>query len=103
MSMEQNDALEEFINDMLAQKKLPGVDEQVHTQLVSDLKNRLMDQIDRAVVEGLPSDRIDGFNELLDKEADDQEIQRYIVESGVDSRRISLETMLRFRALYLGE
>lgn len=101
--MEQNDALEEFINDMLAQKKLPGVDEQIHQQLVSDLKNRLMDQIDRAVVEGIPTDKIDGFNELLDREADDQELQQYIVDSGVDSRRISLETMLRFRALYLGD
>lgn len=100
--MEQSDPLAEFVNDMLAQKQLPGVDEAVHAQLVSDLRNRLMDQIDQAVVEALPADKVDGFNDLLDREAQDTELQQYIADSGVDVRRVTMETMLRFRALYLG-
>ena len=50
----------------------------------------------------MPEDRIDGLNGLLDREAPDEEVQRYIADCGVDVRRITLETMLRFRDLYLG-
>ena len=50
----------------------------------------------------LPENKIDGFNELLDRDASKQEIQQYVATSGVDTKKITLETMLRFRSLYLG-
>ena len=84
-------------------KNFKTLDSDVRRQLEQDLKNRLLDQIDRAVLRALPENKIDGFNDLLDRNASQQEVQQYIANSGVDTKKITLETMLRFRSLYLGD
>ena len=96
------DALSKFINDIIDAKNFKTLDSDVRQQLEQDLKNRLLDQIDRAVLGALPENKIDGFNDLLDRNASQQEVQQYIANSGVDTKKITLETMLRFRSLYLG-
>lgn len=97
------DALSKFINDLIDAKGYKTLDSDVRRQLEQDLKNRLIDQVDRAVLEALPENKIDGFNDLLDRGASQQEVQQYIANSGVDTKKITLETMLRFRSLYLGD
>ena len=96
------DALSKFISDIIDAKGYKTLDSDVRRQLEQDLKNRLIDQINRAVLEALPENKIDGFNDLLDRGASQQEVQQYIATSGVDTKKITLETMLRFRSLYLG-
>lgn len=98
-----DDSFDTFIKEMLNAKQWnTAVDGDVRKQLESDLKNRLTDQVNRSVIEAMPEDCVDGLNGLLDREAPDEEVQRYIADCGVDVRRITLETMLRFRDLYLG-
>jgi len=97
------DALSKFINDIIDAKNFKTLDGDVRQQLEQDLKNKLLDQIDRAVLGALPENKIDGFNELLDRDASKQEIQQYVETSGVNTKKITLETMLRFRSLYLGD
>lgn len=97
------DALSKFINDIIDAKGYKTLDGDVRRQLEQDLKNRLLDQIDRAVLRALPENKIDGFNDLLDRNASQQEVQQYIANSGVYTKKITLETMLRFRSLYLGD
>lgn len=96
------DALSKFISDIIDAKGYKTLDSDVRRQLEQDLKNRLIDQINRAVIGALPENKIDGFNDLLDRGASQQEVQQYIATSGVDTKKITLETMLRFRSLYLG-
>ena len=97
------DAFSKFINDIIDAKNFKTLDSDVRRQLEQDLKNRLLDQIDRAVLGALPENKIDGFNDLLDRNTSQQEVQQYIANSGVDTKKITLETMLRFRYLYLGD
>ena len=97
------DAFSKFINDIIDAKNFKTLDSDVRRQLEQDLKNRLLDQIDRAVLGALPENKIDGFNDLLDRNTSQQEVQQYIANSGVDTKKITLETMLRFRSLYLGD
>ena len=97
------DAISKFISDIIDAKGYKTLDSDVRRQLEQDLKNRLLDQIDGAVLEALPENKIDGFNDLLDRGASQQEVQQYIATSGVDTKKITLETMLRFRSLYLGD
>lgn len=94
--------IDKFIKDLLDAKNLNGVDDEVRQQLEQDLKTRLLDQIDRAIIEALPEDKLSGFNALLDNNSTAQDVQKYIIECGVDTQKVTLETMLRFRALYLG-
>ena len=96
------DELDKFIRDILNQKQLSGVSPEVEEQLVADLKDRLIDQINRAVIDAMPEDKMDEFNQLLDNDADDAQIQQFVANSGVDTRQVTIETMLRFRSLYLG-
>lgn len=97
------DAISKFISDIIDAKGYKTLDSDVRRQLEQDLKNRLIDQINRAVIGALPENKIDGFNDLLDRGASQQEVQQYIATSGVDTKKITLETMLRFRSLYLGD
>lgn len=93
-----------YIKEMLNAKQWSEhVDDEVRAQLEQDLRTRLMDQIDRAIVEQIPEDKIDGLNELLDRETSEEEIQQYVASSGVDTKRVALETMVRFRDLYLAQ
>ncbi len=98
------DPFEQFVSGLLDAKEWGSkIDEDGRKQLEEDLKGRLMDQIDRAVVEALPEDKVDGLNDLLDREASDEEIHEYIASSGVDVKGITMQTMLQFRELYLGD
>lgn len=95
--------LERFINEILDEKQLPGVTPEVRIQLVTDLKERLLDQINRALITALPEVKIVEFNTLLDDETvSDESIQQFIADSGVDVQKVTLQTMLRFSELYLG-
>lgn len=96
------DYISKFVNDIIKAKNFRALDDDVRNQLEKDLKNRLLDQIDRAVIEVLPEKKIDGLSELLDRKASQQEIQQYVANCGINTQKIVLETMLRFRALYLG-
>lgn len=96
------DPFDAFIKEMLNAKQWStAVDDEVKQQLEADLKNRLMDQIDRAVIEAMPEDKVNGLNELLDRDASEDEVRQFIQQSGVDTQHVTLETMLRFRDLYL--
>ena len=99
----QKDELDVFVERLLAEKALPGVSDEVKVQLVADLKQRLLDQINRALIDALPEEKLGAFNDLLDDEAtSDDQVQRFVAESGVDAQAVTLETMLRFSELYLG-
>lgn len=96
------DELDQFITEMLSAKQLPGVTDEVHQQLVADLKQRLLDQINRALVDALPDEKMNEFEALLDnQEVSDEQVQQFIANSGVDVKRVTTETMLRFYDLYV--
>lgn len=96
------DELDRFVAEILEAKKLSGVNDDVRAQLLSDLKRELLDQINRALIDALPEDSLDRFNALLDApDTTDEEVQQFIMNSGVDVRRVTTETMLLFRGLYL--
>ena len=99
----ESDPLAAFIGEMLDAKKLEGLDDEVRQQLAQDLQTRLIDQIDQAIIEHMPEDKVDGLNELLDRDAPEDEVHAYVASSGVDAQGVTLETMLRFRDLYIGE
>lgn len=98
----QGDGLDTFIGEIIHAKHLIGVTEEVRAQLIRDLRDRLLDQINRAIIESLPDDKLDEFNARFnDNNASDEDLQSFINESGIDTKKIAATTMLRFRDLYL--
>ena len=98
----EGDELTNFISEILAGKQYQDLDPEVREQMATDLKKELLDQIDRAIIDQLPDEKLDEFNALLDDPATTtQTLQEFIANSGVDVKNVSLRTMLVFRELYL--
>lgn len=100
----QEDELDTFINQILEEKNVTGLTDQVRETLVEDLKDRLLEQVNQAIIEALPEGKIDEMNALLDDEStSDQQLQSFIETSGVDVNKVTTKTMLSFAELYLGK
>lgn len=96
------DELDKFINEMLNAKQLSGVTDEVRVQLVADLRERLLDQINKSLIDALPDEKIDEFEAMIDNESvNDDDIQQFIVNSGVDVKSVTSSTMIRFYELYV--
>ena len=76
---------------------------EVKAQLTTDLRSKLLDQIDRAVIAALPESSVNQLNQILDNGGGDAEVQRIISESGVNVKQVTLATIMGFRSLYLGD
>lgn len=100
--MEYNE-LTLFINQILDEKDLPGVDSEVRQQLVADMSERLLDQINRAIVESVPEDKLVAFEKIATTAKDDSELQQFFLENKVDTQKIAINTMVNFKNLYLGQ
>jgi hypothetical protein len=100
--MGSDEALDKFVAEMLEDKDLSGVNDDAKKYLIEDLKNRLMDQINRALINELSDDKLTEFNSMLDSESTTEEqVQQFVVNSGVDVNKVVAKTALAFRELYL--
>ena len=94
--------VDKFVEQLLVDKGIKGMDDEVRAELKRDLAQRLMDEIDRAVMYALPEEKAIELSEKLDDENfTTEDATKFVQESGVDMQRVSVETMMRFRDLYL--
>lgn len=99
------DPIDQFLNQILDEKKITGETPEVRQQLVEELRDQLMEQINRAMVDALSSEQLDQLNQLLDSTDEalqPEAVQNFMRESGINGEQITLSTMLRFREYYLG-
>ena len=94
--------IDEFIESLLNDKGIE-VEPEIREELKADMKNRLLDQIDRAAIQALPEDKA----KELAKKVDDpnftnEDMTKFMQESGVNLTEVALDTMLKFRGFYLG-
>lgn len=96
------DKLDEFVNEILEAKKLPQMSDEVKKQLIVDMRQGLLDQVNRALLAALPDDKTAEFDQLLDQpDISDEQVQQFIIDSGVDIQKVTARTMLQFRDQYL--
>lgn len=97
-----SDELDNFIEKMLDDKQLSGVTDEVRAQLVIDLKERLSNQIDRALVDALTDEQAIKFEQLLDNpDTQSEQLQQFFIDNNVDVKRVTVATMIRFYDLYV--
>ena len=96
------DQIDTFLNEIIDKKQLPGIDEAVKKQLIADMKERLLDRINRALIDQLSDENIAKMSQLIDENPENEEIvQEFLVNSGVDVRKVTAKVMLSFQAYYL--
>ena len=96
------DQLDAFIKEIIDTKQLPGITEEAKAGLVEEMRDRLFDQINRALIEAIPEDKVEALSQLLDgDDLDDAQIQAFVASSGVNVEEVTAKAMIAFRALYL--
>lgn len=97
--MEQLDA---FIREIIEAKQLPGLTEEAKVGLLEEMRERLLDMINRALIEALPDDKVAELSKLMDGDGlTDEQLQDFIEKSGIDIEGVTAKAMLAFRGLYL--
>lgn len=96
------DQLDTYISNIIDAKQLPGITPQAKVDLIAEMKDQLLDLIDRALIEALPEDKVEELTALAANEGTtDQALQGFIAQSGVDVEEVTATTLARFKDLYL--
>lgn len=96
--------IDDFIEDLLKKKGLSDVDEEVKKDLINDMKTQLETQLNRACIQALPEEKAKELATLIEKpDFTAQKMTEFVQKSGVDFGQIALETLQKFKSLYLGE
>jgi len=85
-----------YVEKMIADKGIEPTDE-----LRKDLREKLSDEITKALILAMPDYLVNQLNDELDGGADDEKIAKAIDESGIDVETITEQTMNAFRENYL--
>ena len=64
----QSEELKKYVTEIIEQKKLSGVDQDIKDKLIDDLTNRLQEQINRALINALNDEQFKEFEKLVDAE-----------------------------------
>lgn len=100
--MQQSDAAKKFIDKVLEQKGVDGVDERVVDQMREDLLSRLDRMINKAIIDSLSVEQRIKFEHLVDTNQIDK-VQGYVESVGVNIQGIVARCMLQIQRDYLGD
>ena len=94
--------VDEFIEQLLADKGITDVEPEVREELVAEMKERLMDQINKAAIMQLSEEKAAELAEKVDDpNFTNEQMTEFMQSSGVNLTEIALDTMLKFRNFYL--
>lgn len=97
-----DELMDQFLRQMLVEKGVDDVSEEVFNQIVSDLKERLIFYINRAIIAELPAEqRIKLDNSLEGGTATAESINALVDESGLNTEPIIQQVMIDFKEKYL--
>ena len=95
-----SDALKKFLRGIVHEKTKIEIEKDIEDQLVSDLYERLENQIYRSLVDALNDSQLE---ELEKTERTPEQILTFISESGINMQDTVSQTLVRFRLNYLGK
>lgn len=98
----QGDPVDEFIDKLIKEKNLTSLDDEMRSRVASELKELVMSNINKAIVQQIPEEKAKELTELLDDEGTTEEQLQGFVEANVDVAKITAMELARFRNAYLG-
>lgn len=91
----QAEIVSAFVEKMMADK---GVED---ATLRAELEAKLEEQIEQTMIRTLPDEKLGELEEMLGREASDEEIENFFNEAGVDFQAAVEQAMLAFREAFL--
>ncbi len=102
-NLEDEQAYATFIEEIVRGMGLEEQDREMQGRLSQDLKMKLDEVIEQALVKALPDDKVDELDKLLDSEASDEEIEDFFdtVGGDYDTEAIIRKTLEDFRKAFV--
>ena len=93
-----------FIEGLIEEKGLKSDSEELKKDVFSDLKTRLMEEIDRSLIAELPDEKLDELSKEAAKNGklDAEVVAKAVEEAGIDVEEVMGMTMAKFKDIYLG-
>lgn len=94
-----------FIEGLIEEKGLKSDSEELKKDVFSDLKTRLMEEIDRSLIGELPDEKLDELSKEAAKNGklDAEVVAKAVEEAGIDVEEVMGMTMVKFKDIYLGD
>ena len=94
-----------FIEGLMEEKGALPESEELRQDIFTDLKTRLMEELDRSLVAELPDEKLEELSKKAEAEGklDPQEVAQAVADANLNLEEIVGTTMAKFRELYLGE
>ena len=96
------EVLEQFVDKLVAEKKLGKLDPEVFVQVKKDLLERLETRINAVMLEHMPPEQLEVFDTLLSSKAGPEKVQAFCAEHIPNLDEKVAAALLQFRATYLG-
>ncbi|PIR47139.1 MAG: hypothetical protein COV07_00500 [Candidatus Vogelbacteria bacterium CG10_big_fil_rev_8_21_14_0_10_45_14] len=93
--------LNEFVDKMIEDKGITGLEPDIHIEVRKDLLRRLKDILDATIVHHMPEEHIPEFRALLDRDASEGEMRDFCEKHIADFDQVLASAMVNFRNKYL--
>ena len=105
INLSDEESINLFIEGLMEEKGIDTTSEELKKDIFTDLKARLMEEIDRSLVAALPDEKLDELSKMVasDGKIEPEVVAKMVEEAGIDVDEVIGVTMAKFRDLYLGE
>lgn len=94
--------LADFVEGLMAKRGLTNFSDSELVAVKADLLQRLVGQIEIALVDALPEKKADELADILEqRELDDEELASFLRENGVNIEEIVIKTKEQFEHFFL--
>lgn len=92
--------LKSFVDRLISEKGLEGLDTDVLAEVHADLLSRLEDRINAVLLAKLPPEKAVEFEKVLDA-GDEKQVQEFVSATVPNANEVVAEALMTFRQTYL--
>jgi hypothetical protein len=94
-------AIDQFVDKLIQEKNMEGLGPEVLQQIKFDLKSRVEDRVNAAILTALPQSKLVEFEKLLDSKSSSDKITDFCRQNISNLDNVLAEALLAFRNTYL--
>ena len=91
-----------FVDNLIEEKGLSGLDENVLVEMKADLSKRVEDRINAIIVHNMPEASRAEFEKMVESAADDAEVQKFCLKNIPNLEPLITVELAKFQDIYLG-
>ncbi len=103
-NLTNDETIDLFIRGIMEEKGVKTPTDEIAKDIFENLRNSLLEQIDRSLIAELPDDKLEELNRMASQngQIDPEVIAKMVQEANIDVEEVTGITMARFRDIYLG-